>query len=108
MMHTRAVGTPLVEEGKHDKALAAVDSGIDAIQDFLDEYNQGHRADECVELVNLEQWRKEIVARQRKEAKSHGDTEVDLLREKLDAAVANEEFEEAARLRDEIRRIAEK
>ena len=45
---------------------------------------------------------------QRKEAKSHGDTEVDLLREKLDAAVANEEFEEAARLRDEIRRIAEK
>ena len=41
-----------------------IEAGIEAIREFLDEYDQGHRAEECVELVSLERWREEILTKQ--------------------------------------------
>jgi hypothetical protein len=105
MMHTRAVATPLLRRREFEEGLRVVDSGIDAIRDFLDEYQQSERAAECVELVSLERWRDEIVAGEERAAAARPKTAVEILRRQLAAAVAAEEFEEAARLRDEIRRI---
>ncbi len=107
MMHSRAVATPLVQAGQAAEALKVIESGIDAIRDFLDEYGQGHRAEECVELVNLERWREEVLELAAEQPSSNSGLKVQVLRRRLDEAVAHEEFEEAARLRDEIRRLSD-
>lgn len=109
MMNTRARATPLVREGHLPQALEIVEAGIGAIRDFLDEYGQSPRAAECVELVNLEQWHEELLREQRQMPPDSQD-KADLsahLRRQLNEAVAREDFEEAARLRDQIRRLAE-
>ena len=107
MMHARAVATPLIERKELAEGLQAIESGIDAIRDFLDEYQQSHRAEECVELASLEHWREEILTKEDRAAAARPKTAIQILRQKLDRAVADEQFEEAARLRDEIRRRAE-
>jgi protein-arginine kinase activator protein McsA len=60
-----------------------------------------------VELVNLEQWREEILRREAAAAAARPKSRLQRLRQKLEQAVAAEEFEEAARFRDEIRRLTE-
>jgi hypothetical protein len=107
MMHTRALATPLLVQRAFAEAMRAIESGIEAVRDFLEEYRQGHRAEECVELVSLERWREEILSREEAAAAARPKSAAQLLRQKLEQAVAAEEFEEAARLRDEIRRLAE-
>ena len=106
-MHARAVATPLVQQGLFDDGLRAIEGGIDAIREFLDEYNQGHRAEECVELVSLERWRDEILGSQHRVAATRPKSAVEVLRGQMEVAIAAEEFEEAARLRDEIRKLTE-
>ena len=103
MMHTRAVATPLLAEKQSAEALQAVEAGIDAIRDFLEEYNQTDRAEECIELVGLERWRDELLAEKDEADAKRPRTKIESLREQLEAAVAAEQFEEAARLRDQIR-----
>jgi hypothetical protein len=106
MMHARAVATPLVQRKQYEEGLQVIEAGIDAIHEFLDEYQQSDRAAECAELVSLERWREEIVGREQRAAAARPKTAVQILRQQLEAAVAAEEFEEAARLRDEIRRMS--
>jgi hypothetical protein len=108
MMHARAVGMLLLLRKQFAEAMKAIEAGIEAIREFLDEYDQGHRAEECVELVGLERWREELLAREEIAAVLRPTNKIQLLRQKLDVAVAAEEFEEAARLRDEIRRLSDK
>jgi hypothetical protein len=107
LMHTRALATPLLTQRAFAEAMQVIDSGIEAIRDFLEEYRQSHRAEECVELVSLEQWREEILRREAAAAAARPKSRLQLLRQKLEQAVAAEEFEEAARFRDEIRRLTE-
>ncbi len=107
MMHTRATATPFVEQRLYEEGLRMIESGIEAIREFLDEYDQAERAEECVELVSLERWRDELLAREEHAAAARPKTAMQILRQKLDAAVVAEEFEEAARLRDQIRKLGE-
>jgi hypothetical protein len=107
MMHTRAVATPLFQQQLHDEGLKVVEAGIEAIREFLDEYNQSQRAEECVELVSLEKWRDEILRVEERAAARRPMSAIQVLRRDLEAAVAAEEFEEAARLRDQIRKLSE-
>jgi hypothetical protein len=105
MMHARAIATPLVQQRLYDEALQSIEAGIDGIREFLDDYNQSHRADECVELVSLEKWREELLSKEQRAAAARPKSAIQLLRQKLEAAILAEEFEEAARLRDEIRNL---
>jgi DNA-binding transcriptional MerR regulator len=107
MMHARAVATPLLAQKAFAEGLRVIEAGIEAIREFLDEYNQSHRAEECVELVSLERWRDEILSREEQAAAARPKSKIGLLRRKLEEAVAGEQFEDAARLRDEIRRLIE-
>ncbi|MBN1393669.1 MAG: UvrB/UvrC motif-containing protein [Pirellulales bacterium] len=108
MMHARAVATPLLQQRLIKEGLQAIESGIEAVREFLDDYDQGHRSEECVELVSLEQWRDEILAAERRAAEERPKSKAELLRRRLEAAVAAEEFEEAARLRDQLRGLKKK
>jgi hypothetical protein len=108
MMHTRAVATPLLQQRLYDEGLRVIEAGIDSIREFLDEYNQTHRAEECAELVSLERWREEILGKEERAAAARPKSTVELLRRQLEAAIAAEEFEEAARLRDQIRKLSDR
>lgn len=107
MMHTRAVATPLLAHKAFAEGMRIIETGIEAIREFLDEYNQSHRAEECVELVSLERWRDEILSKEEQAAAARPKSKVGMLRRKLEEAVAAEQFEDAARLRDEIRRLSD-
>lgn len=104
MMHSRAVATPFVELGDFPTAVTAIDAGIRDIRDFLEEYGQSEKADECAELVQLVRWRDELAAKTPAPLLSSPSDELSGLRRKLAEAVRDERFEEAAQLRDEIRR----
>lgn len=107
MMHARAVATPLVELRDYDTAIQVIDSAITSIGDFLDEHNQRGREQECVELAQLQRWRDQVIAKQTAAGKRRPYDPIAALREKLASAVAEERFEEAADLRDQIRRMEE-
>ena len=108
MMHARATATPQLRQGLHEQGIEAIEAGIEGIREFLDEYDQAHRAEECVELVSLERWREEILSKENHAAAARPKSAVEILRGQLDAAIAAEEFEEAARLRDQIRKLGER
>lgn len=112
MIHARAVATPLVEIGLLDAALKAIDAGIRGIESFLDEYQQTDNAEQCQELTQLRQWRDEVAAKAVKRLPPREPSPppappdpVDALRRELAEAVADERYEDAARLRDEIQRL---
>lgn len=107
MMHARAVATPLVEMREYEGALPAIESGIRAIGKFLEDYNQLERADQCGELNMLKKWRAEVASLLEEAAPKSARTSIQLLHMRLDEAIAEERFEEAAQLRDEIRRLSE-
>jgi hypothetical protein len=107
MMHTRAVATPMVESGELTEALRTIDSGIEAIREFLDTHDLSERADQCAELISLEQWREEVLVAAHRTGKAHPEATAEVLRRQLQQAVAEERFEDAAALRDEIRRLAQ-
>jgi hypothetical protein len=106
MMHTRAVATPLLQQRLYDEGLRVIEAGIEGIREFLDEYDQSQRAEECVELVSLERWRDEILNQEERAAAARPKSMIELLRRQLEAAIAAEEFENAARLRDQIRKLS--
>jgi len=107
MMSARAVATPLVGEKEYGRALHVIEAGIDGIKDFLDEYGQTERADECVELAHLERWRDEVLRKAARSGRGRPEHVLEGLRRQLQEAVARERFEEAAQLRDQIRRLTE-
>lgn len=111
MMHTRAVATPLVEIGLFEAALKAIDAGIRGIETFLEEYQQSDNADQCQELLQLRQWRGEVASTAakrlppREPAPAAPPDPIEQLRKQLAEAVAEERYEDAAKLRDEIQKL---
>ena len=105
MMHSRAVATPLVEMRDFAGALPAIESGIRAIWRFLEEYQQTERAETCSELNLLKRWAEEVRTMALESGASDQRTSIQILQMKLDEAVAEERFEDAALLRDEISRL---
>lgn len=103
MMHTKAVATPLVELHEYEAALGVIDAGINGIRKFLEDYDQLERADRCGELTHLEKWR-EQVANHKPALPPPPPDPLDQLKADLQQAIAEERFEEAARLRDELHR----
>jgi hypothetical protein len=96
MMNARARALQSLERNEHAAALAHVDSGIERIRAFLESYEQPEA--ECMELGFLLRWRREIDA-----ARPQGP--VERLEEQLTLAIALEDYEEAARIRDQLRRL---
>jgi hypothetical protein len=108
MMHARAVATPFVELGDYPTAVTAVEAGIRDIRKFLEEYGQTEKAEQCGELVQLLRWREELEAKASTLLPAPAaDSQLATLRRELAEAVRNERYEEAARIRDELRKLAD-
>ena len=98
MMRSRALSAEAMSRGDHTAALAGLDEGIEAIRVFLREYDQDEDKIECRELRRLLRLRREV-------EQSRPVGPVDRLAQQLDLAVSLEDYEEAARIRDQIARL---
>ncbi|MBX6312835.1 MAG: UvrB/UvrC motif-containing protein [Isosphaeraceae bacterium] len=98
MMHTKALGLQALERGDYPTALERIDEGIAAIRAFLREYDQPDREADCPELGHLLAWRHEV-------ERNRPLGPIERLEQQLELAVTREQYEEAARLRDQIRRL---
>jgi len=96
MMNARALALKEMARDDRRAALARVDEGIRRIRDFLREYQQGDREGDCSELNFLLRWRGDLG----REAPADPAAR---LEDELQLAVERESYEEAARLRDQIR-----
>ena len=98
MMNARARAHEELARDDHRAALTAIDEGIEGIRQFLRDYEQAEQEAECMELGFLLRWRREV-----ENERPVGP--VERLEQQLELAVALEEYEEAARLRDQLRRL---
>ncbi len=98
MMRTRALGLTAINRDDFQGALEHIDDGVAKIRAFLAEYEQGDSEAECMELGVLLRWRREL-----DQARPKGP--VERVEQQLALAVQLEEYEEAARLRDQLARL---
>jgi hypothetical protein len=98
MMRARALGLQALERGEHRQALEHIDAGIEGIRGFLRDYEQADDEESCQELGLLRAWRQQVES-------DRPIGPVERLEQQLELAVALEKFEEAARLRDQIRKL---
>jgi len=106
MMHGRALGQKALKDGSPRDALRVIDAAIEAVVDFIRAQNENLREDEeetdesdSPELSFLRTWRTEI------EQETATTSPLDLLEEQLKLAVGREDYEDAARIRDELRKL---
>lgn len=98
MLQTRARGTMEAEAGRHAQATEAIEAGIEAIRTCYREQGHPELIETSGELHSLQVWLDELGARRPLSE-----------REKLEAAlreaVAAEDYEKAAQVRDALRNI---
>jgi hypothetical protein len=97
MMHTRALAEQALLQGDYNTALTRINEGIQAIRRFLREYHQETEAN-CSELRSLLDWRRQV-------ERDRPRGPVEQLEHQLELSVELENYEEAARIRDQIRRL---
>jgi hypothetical protein len=100
MMKSRALGLAAVERGDYKEALARIDEGIAGIRAFLLDYEQEEGEADCQELKFLLGWRRQV-------ERDRPVSPTERLEQQLDLAVSTEDFEEAARIRDQLHRLRE-
>lgn len=95
MMRTRASASILYKDQKLNQALDNVKEGLNQIRDFFDKFGHSDAFDQCEEAKVLKRFAKEI----RKKLPVGA---LERLQRRLKKAVANEQYELAAKLRDQI------
>jgi hypothetical protein len=100
MMHARARAHTALASNDYRGAIAEIDEGVKRIREFLREYQRQDQESQCAELGFLLRWRREVEQERPKNP-------VDRMEQQLELAVSLEDYEEAARLRDEIKQLKE-
>ena len=95
----RASVLQCLENEDFDRALSEIDTGIQEIQEFFRSFDQPDLVDESEEIAFLKEWAEEI-RRDRPRSMSQE------LKDQLTEAVAVEDFERAAELRDRLRSLS--
>jgi excinuclease UvrABC helicase subunit UvrB len=98
MMNTRARAAQALARNEFAAALDLIDAGIEKIREFLREYGQSEHEAECFELGFLLRLRREV-----EEERPVGP--VERLEQQLKLAISLEDYEEAARIRDQLQRL---
>jgi hypothetical protein len=98
MIRSRALAHQALGLEDHIGALAAIDDGIAGIRRFLSDYDRAEDQVDCPELGFLLRWRREV-ERERPVGP------VERLEHQLSLAVTLEDYEEAARVRDQLQRL---
>lgn len=99
MMNGRAQAEKAIEQKNYDRAIAAVEEALTHIQRFWKEYGEEEDERHCEEIEIL---KAELISLKRRKPK----TEADRLQEDLDHAIATENYEKAAVLRDALNSLS--
>lgn len=100
MMNTRSTAHILLEKNQPEEAIERIEEAIERIEVFFSELQRPDLTDKCTEIHFLNQFADEIRLRWQTDP-------VGALRAKMQDAVAREDYETAASIRDEIRRLTE-
>jgi UvrB/uvrC motif len=98
MMRARARGLSALQQADHQATLQHIDQAIEDIRAFFRDYDQAEREADCAEISFLTDWRREV-------ERSRPLGPVERLEQQLELAISLEQYEEAARIRDQIRRL---
>ncbi len=100
LMRTRAQGALALEADDPRGAVRAIEDGVAAIRDLLSDPEHPDLAEQATEVKMLESWLQEI--------RPHLPISVrERLESELNQAIAREDYEKAAELRDELKRLTE-
>lgn len=100
LMRTRAQGAMALDADDPHGAIRAIEAGVEAIRSLFRDHEQNDLADQAAEVRMLESWLQElrphlpVTPRQRLESD-------------LNQAIAREDYEKAAELRDALKRLEE-
>ncbi len=98
MMHTRAKAQRLIEEQTPKQAIRDVERAIQTIHEFFTEMGRSKLAENCSEVIFLQRFLNELKT-------EYPDDPVEMLRKQMTEAVEQEDYESAAKIRDEIQKL---
>ncbi len=98
MVYTRADASQHLHAGKYGAAIEQVEGGIERLREFYQQHSRLDLIDQSPEILSLQNWLEEI--NRKRPLTKREKLEVD-----LDEAVKREDYEKAARVRDELRNL---
>jgi len=105
MMQIRAVGTELIAENNYDDAIKEITGAIEELNQFYTEMGREELVDSSMEVHSLREWLKDV---EKEAADKKPMTEGEKLQHKLDKAIEQEDYEAAAKLRDQLNKLDDK
>ena len=105
MMQVRAVGTELIAENKYEAAIDEITDAINDLNLFYTEMGREEMVDNSMEVQSLREWLKDV---EREAAEKKPMTQGEKLQHKLNKAIEQEDYEAAAKLRDQLSKLADK
>ena len=105
MMQIRAVGTELIAGNNYDAAIEEITSAIEELNQFYNEMGRQELVDSSMEVHSLREWLKDVEA---EAADKKPITEGEKLQHKLNKAVEREDYEAAAKMRDQLSKLNDK
>jgi len=103
MDRARAAAMIAVEQDEYDRAMAEIDDAIAAIEEFYSEYSRSELVEKSNEIEVLKDLRADL--RKQYRIPMTNLERLQMLKEEQARAIAREDYEKAARLRDEIQKI---
>jgi hypothetical protein len=100
MIRTRAVAAKKLETKDFKSAIHEIENGLQSLRDFYSEYSRGDMADQSPEVFSLQNWMEEL-------NKHRPLSKREQLEAALDEAVKKEDYEQAAKVRDELKNLKE-
>jgi hypothetical protein len=98
MMRVRARGAMALKDNRYDLVVRIVEEGLEELRHFYREHDRQDLLETSGEIQSLEMWLQEIQSKRPL-------TPREKLESALNEAVRNENYEEAARVRDALRRM---
>jgi hypothetical protein len=98
LIDTRARASQSLKQGDHHDAIARVGAGIERIREFYQEHGRTEALEHSPEIHSLEEWQEEL--RRSRPLSRREKLELD-----LSEALKREDYETAARVRDQLRTL---
>lgn len=98
MMRARARGTHLVRRRKHEAAIKAIEDGIESLEEFYRGHGREDLLEQSGEVHSLQQWLEDVRSKRPM-------TQLERLQKALDEAIRLEDYEKAAAVRDQMRKL---
>lgn len=98
MMRVRAKGAVALKASRYDQVIKIVEGGLEEIRQFYRDHERQDLAEQSGEIQSLESWLRDIQSKRPL-------TPREKLESALDEAVKNEDYERAAQVRDELRKM---